>query len=314
MLEKELRLTIRREIYLIYRMAGFQTSQYIDILSVRKIYAKGETNTNIPANSFLGTDGIGGTRWVDISTIKNGITFNTFTTTLSTFTSGPSSSVFSILDGSNVGLIPSASGNSVTMYAKAFGQIQVAGQSSISAYDSVLGNIDSNVQFAGSGVVSISTNKSNQLITFYSPDSATSSMSTLVNNVTNLNSSLSTTIASFNSPFSTFIYSAISSFSTSLGTSLNQEFTTGTLNVSTVNMSGTRQPFIQYGSSQLTNGSTIVTVNPAYSSVAFTVQLTYSIGASMPVIPLSFSTMNRSNFKVVGDSGARFHWTTYGNL
>lgn len=295
-------------------MASSQKSQDIDVLSVRKIFAKGDNNTTIPANSFLGTDGKGGTQWVDISTIKNGITFNTFTTTQSTFTSGPASSQFSILDGDNAGLVPSGPGNSVKMYAKAFGEISVMGQDSINAFDSLTGNINSNVLLTGTGVIDITTNPDNQLINFYSPDSATSSMSTVVGNFSSLNTFLSTTVSSFTSPFSTFIYSAISSFSTSLGSSMNNQLNTETLNTSTLRLCGTRQPFIQYGSGQLINGSNIVTLNSAYSTDAFTVQLTYLHGSNSPVIPLSFSKMTGSNFKVMGDSTGSFHWTTYGNV
>jgi hypothetical protein len=197
-------------------MAGIQKSQDIDTLSVRKIYAKGDSNTTLAANSVLITDGKGGTLWLDMSTFQRGVTFNTFETTQSTFTSGPSSSKFSILDGLNAGLIP-ASGNSVSMYAKAFGQINVQGQDSIYSFDTYTGTINSNVQIVGSGVVEITTVSSTNKIEFYSPDNGTSSMSTVVGNFIGLNNGLSNKIAAFNSPFSTFIYDAISSYSTVQG-------------------------------------------------------------------------------------------------
>jgi hypothetical protein len=198
-------------------MASIQKSQDIDTLSVRKIYAKGDSNTTLAANSVLMTDGSGGTIWVDISTFQRGVTFNTFETTQSTFTSGPNSSKFSILDGLNAGLLPSSSGNSATVYAKAFGQINVEGQDSIYSFDTYTGTINSNIQIVGSGVVEITTVSSLNKIEFYSPDNGTSSMSTVVGNFVTLNSSLENTIATFNSPFSTFIYDAISSYSTVQG-------------------------------------------------------------------------------------------------
>ena len=314
MLEKEKRLTRWRETYRISRMASSQKSQDIDVLSVRKIFAKGDNNTTIPANSFLGTDGKGGTQWVDISTIKNGITFNTFTTTQSTFTSGPASSQFSILDGDKAGLLPSNSGNSVTMYAKAFGKIHVLGEESIESFHPLTGHINSNVLLSGTGVIDISTEPDSQLIKFYSPDGAASSMSTVVGNFSSLNTFLLTTVSSFNSPFSTFIYSAISSFSTFQGSSLSKEFATQTLNVSTVNMSGTLQPFIQYGSNSLSGQSNTVSLSKNYANPNYIIQLSYSMPSGLPVIPLSFKTVTASNFVVVGDSNASFHWTTYGNL
>ena len=198
-------------------MAAIQKSQDIDTLSVRKIYAKGDSNTTLAANSVLLTDGKGGTLWLDISTFQRGVTFNTFETTQSTFTSGPTSSKFSILDGLNAGLLPSASGNSATMYAKAFGQIDVLGQDSIYSFDTYTGTINSNVGIIGSGVVEVLTDTTQNIIEFYSPDNGTSSMSTVVGNFVTLNNGLSNKIAAFNSPFSTFIYDAISSYSTVQG-------------------------------------------------------------------------------------------------
>lgn len=198
-------------------MASIQKSQDIDTLSVRKIYAKGDSNTTLAANSVLITDGKGGTLWLDISTFQRGVNFNTFETTHSTFTSGPTSSKFSILDGVNAGLLPSASGNSATVYAKAFGQIDVLGQDSIYSFDTYTGTINSNIQIVGSGIVEVTTVSSLNKIEFYSPDNGASSMSTVVGNFVTLNGSLGNTIASFNSPFSTFIYDAISSYSTVQG-------------------------------------------------------------------------------------------------
>ena len=198
-------------------MAAIQKSQDIDTLSVRKIFAKGDNNTTLPENSILLTDGKGGTKWIDEQTFQRGVNFNTFETTQSTFKSGPGSTKFSILDGLNAGLKPSASGNSATVYAKAFGQINVQGQDSIYSFDTYTGTINSNVQIVGSGVVEITTVSNLNKIEFYSPDNGTSSMSTVVGNFITLNGGLSNKIAAFNSPFSTFIYDAISSYSTVQG-------------------------------------------------------------------------------------------------
>jgi hypothetical protein len=296
-------------------MAGSQKSQDIDVLSVRKIYAKGDNNTTIPANSFLGTDGIGGTRWVDISTIKNGITFNTFTTTQSTFTSGPGTSRFSILDGNNVGLTPFGPGNSVQLYSKSFGNIDVIGQGSISAYDPITGTINDNIQLAGTGVINISTDTTNNLINIYSPNDATSSMSTVVGNFTSLNSFFTNKITTFQSPFSTFIYSAISSFSTSQGTSISKQLATQTLNTSTINMLGSRQPFLQYGYETINSaGFDLVTLKTPYSNSTYGIQLTYLKGPSKPIIPLSFDSVNRNTFRVYGDVNTAYSWTTHGDV
>ena len=198
-------------------MAGNQKSLDIDTISVRNIFVKGTNNSILTANYSLLTDGKGGTQWVDIAAISTGLTFRTFTTTVSTFTSGPGNTQFSILDGSNAGLKVSGSGNSVSLYAKAFGQIDISGQNSIYSFDTVTGTINSNVEIVGSGTIDITTDTNANKIQFYSPDTGLSSISTMVSNFVHLNGSLSNTISSFNSPFSTFIYNAISSFSTALG-------------------------------------------------------------------------------------------------
>lgn len=200
-------------------MAGNQKSLDIDTISVRNIFAKGTNNSILAANSALLTDGKGGTQWVDIAAISTGLTFRTIVTTVSTFTSGPGNTQFSILDSSNAGLKPSGSGNSVSVYAKAFGKIDVSGQNSIYAFDTVNGTINGNLEIVGSGTIDITTDTNVNKIQFYSPDTGMSSISTMVSNFVHLNGSLSNTISSFNSPFSTFIYNAISSFSTSLGAS-----------------------------------------------------------------------------------------------
>jgi len=296
---------------IIIGMAANQKSQDIDVLSVRKIFAKGDNNTTLAANSILATDGQGGTQWVDMSTIQAGVTFNTFVTTPSTFTSGPYSSRFSILDGVNAGLTPASSGNTVTMYAKAFGQIDVPGQSSINSFNTYTGQINSNVTFIGSGVANILTDTSINKIQFYTPDTGLSSISSVLANFKGLNNSLSNTIGSFNSPFSTFIYSAISSFSTSLGNSSNTYF--NKVNTSSLQILGQNQPFIQYGYNVLDTGTRQISLTTGYIDTNYIVQLTYN-GNGSNSIPLSFTIIDTATFIVYGDSIGSFHWTTYGNL
>jgi hypothetical protein len=70
--------------------------------------------------------------------------------------------------------------------------------------------------------------------------SSSSSISTFLGNLINLNSSLSTTVSSFTSPFSSFIYDAISSFSTAMG-----QVGTGT-GTGTGDASSTISSFITY--------------------------------------------------------------------
>lgn len=191
------------------------TSLDLDVLSVRKIYAKGN-NQILPANTVLTTDGLGGTFWTSLSSITAGTSYNTIVTTSSTFTSSVGSTQFSILDNSNIGLLPT-NGAAVSLYSKSFGQINIPGQASINSFNTTTGQFNNTFGLIGTGILSISTNTTTNQIFFNSPNDAISSLSSLVKNMTSVNTTMSNAITSFNSPFSTFIYSAISSFSTSLG-------------------------------------------------------------------------------------------------
>lgn len=292
-------------------MAAIQKSQDIDTLSVRKIFVKGDNNTTLPANSVLLTDGNGGTKWIDEQTFQRGVNFNTFETSRGSFSSGPGLTTFSILDGENAGLL-TGPGNSFNMYAKAFGKIDVEGQNSIYSFDPETSIINSNIEIVGSGIINITTSTTHNKIEFYSPDTGLSSLSSVVGNFKGLNGKIGQKISAFNSPFSTFIYDAISSYSTIY--KLNTE----TLNTSTIQQQGIRQPFIQSGSGVLSSdtGIAIVTLTKEYSSNNYTIQLTYTSNIIPPSnkLPLVFTNVNSTNFTVYGDKGGIFHWTTYGNL
>jgi len=293
-------------------MAAIQKSQDIDTLSVRKIFAKGDNNTTLPANSVLLTDGKGGTKWIDEQTFQRGVNFNTFETSRKTFVSGPGSTKFSILDGENAGLLSDNANNSVYMYANAFGQINVPNQDSIYSRDPVTSFIHSNVNIVGSGIIDITTNTQQNKIEFYSPDNGLSSLSSVIENFKELNGYIGDKIASFKSPFSTFIYDAISSYSTMY--KLNTEI----LNTSTVEQQGVRQPFIQRGSGVLSSDAGVATINltSGYLTTDYTIQLTYRNNSGPPSnnLPLVATNVNTNNFKVYGDASGTFQWTTLGDL
>ena len=149
-------------------MASFQKTQDIDVLSVRKIYAKGESNRNLAPNSILATDGVGGTSWLSLSTINIGTSFNTISTSLSTFTASLGNTTFSILNSSNIGLIP-ASGNAVSLYSKSFGQIDVLGQNSINSFNSLTGTFSNSVELIGIGLAQFSTDTTRNKIYLLTP-------------------------------------------------------------------------------------------------------------------------------------------------
>ena len=300
------------------------TSLDLDVLSVRKIYAKGD-NQILPANTVLTTDGLGGTVWTSLTSISGGTSFNTIITSASTFTSSAGSTQFSILDSSNIGLIPTNTGSGGTLYSKSFGQINVAGQNSINSFNPLSGTFNNTVNLVGTGNLSITTNTGTNQIFLNSPNDAISSLSSLIKNMNTVNTTMTSAINSFTSPFSTIIYSAISSFSTSLGpivtpnsfasslsTNTNATFFTNALTTSSITISGSRQPFIQYGTGTLTSRSNTITLSKPYANSSYIIQLTYATQSN--VTPLSFSGVTTSNFITHGDSNTTFHWTTYGNL
>ena len=139
-------------------MASFQTTQYIENLTVNTIFTRGiNNNSNIPAYRVLTTDGQGGTMWMTLSSLQYGAGYHSFITTGATYTADSiTNASFSILDGPNAGLIndPTAS-NTTYLYAKAFGQFDISGGNSLYAFDTNTNTITSNVLFVGTGGINI---------------------------------------------------------------------------------------------------------------------------------------------------------------
>jgi hypothetical protein len=138
-------------------MASYQTSQYIDTLTVNTIFTKGDSNTNIPAYRVLTTDGVGGTMWMTLSSFQFGAGFHTFLTTTGRYDADSATNAsFSILDGPNAGLIndPTAS-NTAYLYAKAFGKFDISGGNTLYCYDSNTNTVNSNILFVGTGGINI---------------------------------------------------------------------------------------------------------------------------------------------------------------
>jgi hypothetical protein len=289
-------------------MASFQKSQDIDILKIKKLYVKGENNSTIPINNVLITDGNGGTKWVDISIINSGVAFNTIITSPITLQSQVGNTTLSILDGSNAGLLASSSNNTVTMYAKAFGQINVEGQNSIYSFNTFDGTITSNINLSGSGVINISTDTNNNIINFSAPNDAISSMSTTISNLSSLNTILSTSINSFTSPFSTFIYEAISSFSTAIGPTVQFPQLFSTLSSFSTVIGPTVQfpqlfstlssfstaigPTVQFRQLHSTISSFSTVLGPIVTRINFSTVLSNTISSQLYTRTLNTSTVN----------------------
>lgn len=87
---------------------------------------------------------------------------------------------------------------------------------------------------------------------------------------------------------------------------------TSTLFTSSVILSGTKQPFIQYGTATISPNLQI-TLPKSYVDTNYAIQLTYSNG-TQPTQPIFTSNVTSSNFYVSGDPTAKFYWTTLGNI
>ena len=148
-------------------MASFQRTLNLDSLTLTSLYVRGYNNSNIPAFRVLTTDGLGGTMWITISSMSAGAGFNSIVTTTGTYTANTSGASFSLLDGPNAGIIsdPTAS-NTAYLYAKAFGQIDISGGNSVSAFNSLTNRVTSNLTFNGTGGIEISADPQKNIITF----------------------------------------------------------------------------------------------------------------------------------------------------
>jgi hypothetical protein len=268
-------------------MASFQKTQTIDTLNVKNIYVKGANNTFIPYNYVLTSDGKGGTMWTQ--TTGTGLAFDTISTSTGSYITGPyPSTIFTILNGPNAGLLPTGENNTVQLYANAFNEINVTGQSTLYAVDTTTNTFTSSITLTGIGAVNITTIPETNSIEFTTIDRLPYTVSTLITDISNVNTTLSTSIANFNSPYS-------------------------------------NQPYIQYGTGRIgpsgTSGEygyTTITIPNAYKDTSYIVQLTYILNDNTmapPTLPLLYTILDRNTFSVTGEyifPGYVFSWTTYG--
>ena len=87
---------------------------------------------------------------------------------------------------------------------------------------------------------------------------------------------------------------------------------TSTLYTSSVILSGSKQPFIQYGTASISPNLQI-TLPKSYVDTNYAIQLTYSNDAQ-PTEPIFTSNVRSNSFYVTGNINANFYWTTLGNI
>ena len=267
-------------------MASAKKSLYLDTLSVKDVFARGDNNTTLPADQVLVTDGQGGTVWQDTGALVGGGAFTTINTTPSTIVARVANPFISILNGPNAGLsVDPTAPNTLRLYANAFNQINVqsiaTGQSTLlSAYNNPTNTYSSTLNFVAGDNIVLSTISTTNTVVFNVPASSNATIATLSTflwNMSTLNSSFESNITAFNSPYSA-------------------------------------QPFIQYGSATVnSSGQVTITLPKAYKNVIYTPQLTY-LGSSLPVQALRVVITSSNTFVCYGDANSSFNWTTYGQI
>jgi len=180
--------------------------------------------------------------------------------------------------------------------------IDMPGASSISTVTAQYSGLSTSLVYytSGSNVSSFSTftysfsHLSTDLV-FYTSGSNLSTVSTANTRFTNMIGSNTSSISTINSKL---VYSG--------------EMRLSTLFTSSVQLAGVSQPFIQYGINTIAPGLSISLPNP-YINSSYAIQLTYS-NAVQPISSLFASNVASNQFYVTGDLGAKFYWTTFGQL
>ena len=267
-------------------MASSKKSQYLDSLSVKDIFPRGENNTTLGRDKILITDGQGGTVWQDTGALIGGGAFTTINTSPSTFVARVSEPSISFLNGPNAGLtVDPTAPNTLRFFANAFNKVNVTsiatGNSiSLSGYDNTTNTYNSTLTFTAGENILLTANSNANSIVFSAPPANNATLytlSTFLTNISSLNATLTSNITGFNSPF-------------------------------------TGQPYTQYGSSTMNSGGQVsITLGKAYTSMNYSIQLSYT-GASLPTQPLRSQVTSLNQFICYGDQGRTFSWVAYGQI
>lgn len=116
-------------------MASSRKTLDIELITLRKVFIRGDRNSFVPSSSVLVSDGLGGTYWSLISTVGTYPSFQQINIDENSYTATPEAPAFSFLSGNGIGFADVCPGsNSTYLYAKAFQTVAVDGLSSISAF------------------------------------------------------------------------------------------------------------------------------------------------------------------------------------
>lgn len=274
-------------------MASAKKSLYVESISVKDIFPRGENNTTLGRDKILITDGQGGTVWQDVTDLRvSGGAFTTINTTTNTILASVGNPSVSILNGPNAGLtLDTTAPNTLRLYANAFNQINLSGNSSgslnLSAYDNPTDTYKSTISFIAGNNIRLSGDSNSNTISFSAvaaSNATASTISSFLTNMSTLNASFGSNITSFNSPYS------------------NQPF----IQCGSIFLDTTGQASISF--SALANGK-------PYKNVNYTVQLTYQYSLTPGLTkPLSFLINSVNAFTIYGDANRTVAWTSYGQI
>jgi hypothetical protein len=146
-------------------MASSRKTLDVDLLTLRKVNARGDRNSTIPSTSVLMSDGVGGTYWSLISSVGTYPSFQQIIVDCNIYNATPSSQTFTMISGNGIGFLDAGPGSNATyIYAKAFQTLAVNGLSSINAFtDGVVTPI---INLSSMGGLQLSTDTTTQTVYF----------------------------------------------------------------------------------------------------------------------------------------------------
>lgn len=146
-------------------MASSRKTLDVDLLTLRKVNARGDRNSTIPSTSVLMSDGVGGTYWSLISSVGTYPSFQQIIVDCNIYNATPSSQTFTMISGNGIGFLDAGPGSNATyIYAKAFQTLAVNGLSSIDAFtDGVVTPI---INLSSLGGLQLSTDTTTQTVYF----------------------------------------------------------------------------------------------------------------------------------------------------
>jgi hypothetical protein len=106
-------------------------------ITLRSIYAKTTSNTSIPANYTLITDGVGGTVWSTVSNAGTGTSFKSITVGDKVYNATETGYSLGITAGPGIGFL-TANSNSFGLYATGFQGVRVKGGNLVQSFSNTL--------------------------------------------------------------------------------------------------------------------------------------------------------------------------------